>query len=124
MADAVFAQCEPNAIQDTDELYLLATGDSNVKIRDDRLDIKVLREIDANGLERWEPIMKAAFPLQPDDVRTVMEHLGLPVPDPLTPLTREAFRDCLRSSGTGIVRPVEVHKHRIRYRVGAGAAER
>jgi exopolyphosphatase/guanosine-5'-triphosphate,3'-diphosphate pyrophosphatase len=123
-ADAVFARFEPSAIQDSDELYLVVRGDNNVKIRDDLMDIKVLRDVDANGLERWEPIMKAAFPLQPDDVRTVMEALGLPVPDPVTPLSRDAFRDYLRSTGVGIVRPVDVHKHRIRYRVGDGAAER
>lgn len=123
-ADAVFARYEPSAIQDSDELYLVAAGDSNVKVRDDLMDIKVLREVDANGLERWEPIMKAAFPLQPDDVRTVMEALGIPAPDPLGPLSRDAFRDHLRSAGFGMVRPVDVHKHRIRYRVGDGAAER
>ena len=123
-ADAVFAQHEPSQVQDSEELYLLAQGANNVKIRDDLMDIKVLREVDANGLERWEPIMKASFPLSPDDVRTVMDALGLPVPDPVTPLSRDEFRDVLRSTGVGIVRPVTVRKHRIRYRVGDGAAER
>src|SRR5689334_20296616 len=106
-ADAVFARFEPSGIQDSDELYLVAPGDNNVKIRDDLMDIKVLREVDSNGLERWEPIMKASFPLQPDDVGTVMGALGLPVPEPATPMSREAFRDYLRATGVGIVRPVE-----------------
>ena len=123
-ADAVFARHEPSQVQDSEELYLLAQGANNVKIRDDLMDIKVLREVDANGLERWEPIMKASFPLSPEDVRTVMDALGLPVPDPVTPLSRDEFRDVLRSTGVGIVRPVTVRKHRIRYRVGDGAAER
>jgi exopolyphosphatase / guanosine-5'-triphosphate,3'-diphosphate pyrophosphatase len=123
-ADAVFAQHQPSDIQETDELYLLAAGDNNVKIRHDLLDIKVLREVDENGLERWEPILKATFPLAPDDVRTVMEALGLPVPDPIEPMSRAAFRDHVRKTGAGIVRPVEVRKHRVRYRVGDGAAER
>ena len=123
-ADAVFARFEPSAIQDSDELYLVVPGDNNVKIRDDLMDIKVLREVDTNGLERWEPIMKAAFPLEPDDVRTVMQALRLPVPEPAASMTREAFSDHVRSTGVGIVRPVNVHKHRIRYRVGDGAAER
>jgi exopolyphosphatase / guanosine-5'-triphosphate,3'-diphosphate pyrophosphatase len=123
-ADAVFAQHEPTQVHESDELYLLAPGANNVKIRDDLMDIKVLREVDANGLERWEPILKAAFPLSPEDVRTVMGALGLPVPEPATALSRAAFRDVLRSTGAGVVRPVDVHKHRIRYRVGDGMAER
>jgi exopolyphosphatase/guanosine-5'-triphosphate,3'-diphosphate pyrophosphatase len=123
-ADTVFAKHEPTQVQDSEELYLLAKGANNVKIRDDLMDIKVLREVDANGLERWEPILKAAFPLSAEDVRTVMESLGLPMPQPLMPLSREAFRDLLRGTGEGIVRPVTVRKHRIRYRVGDGAAER
>src|SRR6516225_4873957 len=110
-ADAVFAQHEPSQVQDSEELYLLAQGANNVKIRDDLMDIKVLREVDANGLERWEPIMKASFPLSPEDVRTVMDALGLPVPDPVTPLSRDEFRDVLRSTGVGIVRFVTVRKH-------------
>jgi exopolyphosphatase / guanosine-5'-triphosphate,3'-diphosphate pyrophosphatase len=123
-ADAVFAKHEPTQVQDSDELYLLAPGANNVKIRDDLMDIKVLREVDANGLERWEPILKASFPLSPEDVRTVMGSLGLPVPEPAEPLSRDAFSDVLRSTGVGIVRPVDVHKHRVRYRVGDGLAER
>ena len=123
-ADAVFARFQPTQVQDSEELYLLAKGANNVKIRDDLMDIKVLREVDANGLERWEPIMKASFPLSPDDVRTVMGALNLPIPEPAMPLTKDAFRYILRTTGDGVVRPVTVRKHRIRYRVGEGMAER
>ena len=45
-ADAVFATHEPTQVHDTDELYLLAPGANNVKIRDDLMDIKVLRDVD------------------------------------------------------------------------------
>ena len=123
-ADAVFARFQPTQVQDSEELYLLAKGANNVKIRDDLMDIKVLREVDANGLERWEPIMKASFPLSPDDVRTVLGALNLPIPEPAMPLTKDAFRYILRTTGDGVVRPVTVRKHRIRYRVGEGMAER
>ena len=43
--------------------YLVSPGDKNVKVRDDLLDIKVLHEVNDDGLERWEPVMKAGFPL-------------------------------------------------------------
>ena len=56
--------CRPGGSQESDELYLLAAAGDNVKVRDDLMDIKVLREVDADGLERWEPVMKAAFPLR------------------------------------------------------------
>ena len=42
-------------MQESDEVYFLAAGGENVKVRDDVLDIKVLREIDGVGLHRWEP---------------------------------------------------------------------
>jgi exopolyphosphatase/guanosine-5'-triphosphate,3'-diphosphate pyrophosphatase len=83
-ADAVFARHEPTQVQDTDELYLLAPGANNVKIRDDLMDIKVLRDVDTNGLERWEPTMKAAFPLSTADALTVLATLGVSPPAHIT----------------------------------------
>ena len=62
---------------ESDERYLLAGVDRNVKIRDDLLDVKVLREVDAKGLERWEPVMKADFPLAAPDVPNVVEATGM-----------------------------------------------
>ena len=41
------------------------------------MDVKVLREISAEGLERWEPVLKAAFPMSPDDVSTVLKALDI-----------------------------------------------
>ena len=54
-----------------------AAGD-NVKVRDALMDIKVLREVDADGLEQWTPVMKAGFPLPAADVAKVFESLRLP----------------------------------------------
>lgn len=122
-ADAVFDALEPSQVIETGELYLLAQGDSNVKVRDDLMDIKVLRETDSNGLERWEPIMKAAFPLAPEDARTVMGALGVAEADYAdAPLTLEALLGVLGKAGA--VRPVKVHKRRVRFTVGGCMAER
>ena len=44
------------------------------------MDIKVLRETDAAGLQRFEPILKAAFPLDAEAARTVFTGLRRPLP--------------------------------------------
>ena len=52
------------------------------------MDIKVLREVDADGLERWEPVMKPGFPLPAaDGVQRCFEALGVAPP----PRTRAAY---------------------------------
>ena len=59
-----FAALEPEKVQKSEEIYLLAAGsDANVKIRDGLLDIKLLEHVDANGLEQWRPVLKEPFPL-------------------------------------------------------------
>ena len=63
-ADATFAALEPELIQESDETYLLSPGtDAAVKIRAGLMDIKLLEEVDAAGLEQWRPAMKETFPL-------------------------------------------------------------
>ena len=56
------------ASRESDEIYVLdPSGTANAKIRDGALDIKRLRQIDADGLELWEPVFKAYFPLGRSD---------------------------------------------------------
>ena len=122
-AEATFAALTPGGVQESDELYLLSGSGDNVKIRDDLMDIKVLREVDADGLERWTPVMKAVFPLAAADVVRVFEALRLPVPE----LTRDAypldrFVAELAAPGSAI-RAVRVHKRRVRYTVDGCMAE-
>jgi exopolyphosphatase/guanosine-5'-triphosphate,3'-diphosphate pyrophosphatase len=86
------------------------------------MDIKVFRETDSSGLERWEPVMKAGFPLAATDVARVLEALRLEVP----PLARASYtldqfvEELARPAG---VRPVAVHKRRVRYTVGGCTSE-
>ena len=49
-AEGHFAALTPGGIQESDELYLLSSAGDNVKVRDDLMDIKVLVEVDADGL--------------------------------------------------------------------------
>jgi exopolyphosphatase / guanosine-5'-triphosphate,3'-diphosphate pyrophosphatase len=122
-AEAAFDALTPGAIQDSDELYFLSGDGDNVKVRDDLMDIKLLREVDADGLQRWEPVMKAGFPLSAADASRVFDALKLTAPA----LARDAytldqFIEEL-ATPTGALRAVRVHKRRVRYTVGGCTAE-
>ena len=71
LADERFAALESTGVQESDEVYLLGAGTGNAKIRDDLMDIKLLRETQ-HGLQRWEPVLKVPFPLSADDARRVL----------------------------------------------------
>ena len=122
-AEDAFAALTPGHVVESDELYLLAASDGNVKVRDGLLDVKLLREVDADGLERWEPVLKASFPLPAAEVPRVFGALGAPPP----PLARDAYTlaELLAElvEPTGAARAVRVHKRRVRYTVGGCMAE-
>jgi exopolyphosphatase/guanosine-5'-triphosphate,3'-diphosphate pyrophosphatase len=126
-AEASFAALTPGEPHDSDELYLLPRDEAStanvVKVRDDLMDVKALREVSADGLERWEPVFKVGFPIAAADVGPVLEALHLSP----APLTREAYTldqlldELVGPSGT--VRTVRVHKRRVRYTVDGCMAE-
>jgi len=122
-AEDAFAALASGPVVESDELYLVSAADGNVKVRDDLLDIKLLREVDANGLERWEPVMKQAFPMPAAEVSRVFDALGVLPP----PLTRDAYTLGQFLAGlvepSGAVRAVRVHKRRVRYMLGGCMAE-
>ena len=123
IAEQHFAALTPTGIQESDELYLLGGAEENVKIRDDLLDIKVLREVAAAGLERWEPVMKKGFPLPQADVASVFASLHLATPA----LTRETYtREQFLAeliAPHAVVRPIRIHKRRVRYTIGGCPSE-
>jgi exopolyphosphatase/guanosine-5'-triphosphate,3'-diphosphate pyrophosphatase len=122
-AEATLAASPTGPAQDSDELYLFSGTGENVKVRDDLMDIKVLREVDADGLERWEPVMKAGFPLPASDVLAVFEALHIPSPAlGRDAYTLDQFLTELAPPG-GPLRAVRVHKRRTRYTVGGCMAE-
>ena len=116
-AEEVFAGLSPTGVQESDELYLLSTDGDNVKIRAELMDIKALREVDRDGLEQWEPVLKAGFPLTAADVTAVFAALGLPLPTLVRArlLAGGAPRRARRARRGGPV--VSVHKRRVRYRL-------
>jgi exopolyphosphatase/guanosine-5'-triphosphate,3'-diphosphate pyrophosphatase len=106
--------------QESEERYFLGPGGGNVKVRDDLMDVKVLRELNADGLERWEPVLKAPFPLCTADVRVVVEALGLAMPT----LERESYTlDEMAALLGGSVREFEIGKRRVRGSIGGCMAE-
>ena len=122
-AEAAFAAMTSTGSTDSDELYLLSPAGANVKVRDDLLDIKVLKEIDVDGLERWMPVMKAEFPLAAVDAATVLDALGIATPSSSRDwYTIDQLLDELAGSNPA-VRSVDVHKHRVRYVVEGCTAE-
>ena len=76
------------ASRESDEIYVLdPRGTANAKIRDGVLDIKRLRQIDADGLQLWEPVFKAHFPLGRSDLAAASAVWPLP----LETLARQAY---------------------------------
>lgn len=66
--------------RESDEIYLLdPRGTQNAKIRDEVLDIKQLHQTDADGLELWEPVFKARFPLSRSDLASASAFWALPL---------------------------------------------
>ena len=123
-ADAVYETMEP-AVEESEELYLLTPDGDNVKVRDGLMDIKVLRETDAYGLQRWEPILKAPFPLDEEAARTVFHGLRLPPPDlPSEGMSLEAVLAAAGVGDPGGPRLLRVRKQRARYTVAGCQAER
>ena len=116
-AAAWLAAHRSTGVQESDETYFLSASGGVAKLRSDLMDVKVLREADSDGLERWEPVMKSAFPLQPADVARVFELQKLA--PPALPRTGWSVEDFIRdfAGPGGPMRAVRVHKKRVRYAI-------
>ena len=113
----------PEGVQESDEIYLISPALNNVKIRDSLLDIKMKRDVNADGLEQWIPVLKAGFPLSTDVATKLFDALDLPVPDDLrNGCALEELLRCLATPGSK-VRVAKVHKRRTRYSVDGCMAE-
>jgi exopolyphosphatase / guanosine-5'-triphosphate,3'-diphosphate pyrophosphatase len=126
-AEAAFAAMTPGAVQETDEIYLLVDDGQPatdvVKMRFDQLDVKTLRAVSPDGLERWEPVAKVAFPLAPDGLAIVTRALRLSsTPSDAAADNLDGFLAEITGPGSA-VRAVKVHKRRVRYEVGGCTAE-
>jgi exopolyphosphatase/guanosine-5'-triphosphate,3'-diphosphate pyrophosphatase len=122
-AEAAFAKMETKGVQETDEIYLLTDKGSNVKIRADLIDIKVLQKVNEAGLEQWMPVMKEGFPATAATLRKVFKAMQVKPPA----LKRNEYTlnqflaELIKPMKT--VRAARVHKRRVRYEVGGCTSE-
>src|SRR5262245_23161067 len=117
-AEAWLAPQASTGTQESDEVYFLCQAQSIVKFRFDLMDVKALRETNAEGLERWEPVLKAPLPLAAADVARTFAAIPLAMP----PLSRSTwnlheFADDFAGPG-GPMRAISVRKKRVRYAIG------
>ena len=107
-------------VTDSDETYLLASEDgSAVKIRDGLMDIKLLEDVDGDGLELWKPIMKSPLPVSAADAGRVLAALGVSVQT----LDRHAYGLADLADASSEVATVAVHKKRRHVHIGDCLAE-
>ena len=122
-AEDAVAALTPARAEESDEIYFLSAAGNSVKVRGGLMDVKLLREVDADGLERWEPVMKSGFPLPVGEVASVFDALGVAAPA----LTRDAYTleqflaELVEPSDA--VRVVRVHKRRARSPLAGCMAE-
>jgi exopolyphosphatase/guanosine-5'-triphosphate,3'-diphosphate pyrophosphatase len=117
-----FAALASTGVQESDETYLLSGKRPTAKVRDGLMDIKSLIEVDDAGLEQWRPVMKTAFPLTAADVALAFRALELVPP----PMRRDAYtydQFIAELAAPGGLRPVAVHKRRVRYRINGCTSE-
>ncbi|WP_423983274.1 Ppx/GppA family phosphatase [Ilumatobacter sp.] len=123
MIDDLVGSRTPAREQVSDERYFLSSrSDASVKVRDGLMDVKVLLDVDDNGVQLWTPTLKATFPVSIDDARTVLSALGIEPPDDLNAsYSMEALTELIE------VQPdlftVAVHKERTHYDLDGCAVE-
>ena len=107
---------DPTGVQESDGLDTCSPQPvGNVKVRDDLMDIKVLREVDAAGLERWEPVMKAGFPLAAEQAGALSPRRWASWPH-RRPAEAGRWTPSWRGrrAGRSVFSVVPVHKRRVR----------
>jgi exopolyphosphatase/guanosine-5'-triphosphate,3'-diphosphate pyrophosphatase len=124
-AEAYIDSLTPDRVHESDEVYLLsASGTDAVKVRDGLMDVKHLVQVDAEGLEQWVPVLKAAFPLTAGDLQEVLAALGVSssLATARTAMTLAELMDDVVAPSSDLV-AVDVHKRRVRYTIGGCLSE-
>jgi exopolyphosphatase/guanosine-5'-triphosphate,3'-diphosphate pyrophosphatase len=123
-AEAAIRQHPEGPTRESDEIYILSeAGIDNTKIRADLMDVKTLREVNADRLELWMPTMKAAFPIGHDSIREVFACFRVTVPEleresyTLDEYLSELIEPCL------LLRAVRVHKRRTGFSIDGCTVE-
>ncbi len=104
------------------DVYFLVPGrtDASLKLREDTLDLKLLRE-ERDGLEQWEPAGEAAFPVESETLRELLGPAGVRLDLPAGPVALDALLEVVRAARG--VRLVPVAKRRRHYALRQVSAE-
>ncbi len=86
------------------------------------LDLKELQRVDEDGLEQWEPVLKAAFPVAASDVRSVLAALVIEHAPERAEYTLEQLLGELVDPRPELL-AADVHKRRRHVTVGGAMAE-
>jgi len=107
---------------ESSEIYLTsASAEGNPKIRDDKIDIKTLRLVNDDGLEQWEPVMKASFPLSAEQLTEVYRALSIAPPPETGPCDYDALIEMIDANASTWA--VHVDKVRNQYDVDGCTVE-
>jgi exopolyphosphatase / guanosine-5'-triphosphate,3'-diphosphate pyrophosphatase len=122
-SDSRFAAFASSGVLESDEIYFFSpASDGNVKVRDGLMDIKLLQQVNSDGLEQWRPVLKASFPLDLSAVAQVFESLGIASPE----LTGSSFtleQIAQMFIDTHCIQTLKIHKTRARYIIDTCPAE-
>ena len=109
----------------SEEKYILSKlSGENIKIRDDLIDIKSLKQVNSDKLEQWYPAMKEGFPISQDKLAILFRNFfKVPAPS-LTDgnYTYSAFLDKLVST-CELLCLVDVYKERQAYEINQATVE-
>jgi exopolyphosphatase/guanosine-5'-triphosphate,3'-diphosphate pyrophosphatase len=123
--DERFDVLSPESVHESDETYVLSlSSDASVKVRDGLVDVKVIEDVSADGLERWRPVLKADYPLAADEVGLLTNALAIAAAQlERAEYSREQLvEEVLRP--TGELMALQVHKRRAHYLIAGCMAER
>lgn len=68
----------PREVRET--YFVCLKSSHNAKVRDGLMDLKWKKQVDADGLELWDPVLKSSFPVDAGVVPKLFEAWGLPLP--------------------------------------------
>ncbi len=72
---------ECTRVLDSAEDYIVTTkSGNNVKVRDGKLDIKELRNINDETLEQWLPVLKVGFPCKTEEASRIFASFNIDAP--------------------------------------------
>jgi exopolyphosphatase / guanosine-5'-triphosphate,3'-diphosphate pyrophosphatase len=108
-AGEVLSSIAAKAGVETDETYLVSVdGVDAVKLRAGLLDVKHLEQVDNDGLQLWNPVMKSPLPISAADSQVVLTALRVSAP-----LDRDTYDLAELAAAAGsAVSVIPVHKTR------------